>query len=742
MASWSALKLQIPGKDFLEKVRGILETLLIFLDILKAILEMIKAFLIDFGNPLRMLVEALMKLIRDLFEALKRTGLYAYFDIPNPLDDPNFSKIIGGYEAFTLRWAGSLLDGLDHNRPQPIEGALTGGFIMIVVEAQGVGQIISLILAIMAFFGKRAAFPRFLPPANLRVLPCGQKGDPILAVESVFASQCESIILEWSLASSTPSAKPSVTGLAASVAQEFVPTQWLIERAEEPLTQEIVIDPMKNDSQLDSNLVGPVMMNLKTKGLDPRNINKEMVRRQRVVDIYGDPVIKFNRAYVLDTNSGFISLLLGQLGTFRYIDNDVLFDKVYYYRVRAYMGSIDYGSKGVRWKGPLVPDVAKKGQYYLPWPVVNPKKNHLTMGRASPIVRIRLAKIPDKFDVIENLRRLFLTAFSLNFHLPLDPSIFTLGPDGNFLHGDYHFIGMGSLESEGGLVIGLPYGPHIGSKSPAAAYTGTDGMPWQELPARFQAARLATRYGGFMLEAGSSVIEGFRKLMQDPLPAKRITTTWPGSKPAAPPATIEKLIFAFTKVNLDQSKAGTIASRISEVNPTGTVDRATAKAYGDAFEDDAVRLNVLAAVNYVKALGFGGVPPDWERMSILRDLIPWSGQILYDLLAMIQALLDAINGIFDEIKKFIDLLIRKINVLEDFIRYLIELLKFILSLEFDAFLLAVPQISGDTSAWIQTVQTAGGDHPKGGPGSYSAGICLAYLAPDISGFTKAFGAIF
>ena len=56
MADWQALQIKIPGKDLLEKVRGVLETLMIFLDILKAILQTIEMFLIDFGNPLRILI--------------------------------------------------------------------------------------------------------------------------------------------------------------------------------------------------------------------------------------------------------------------------------------------------------------------------------------------------------------------------------------------------------------------------------------------------------------------------------------------------------------------------------------------------------------------------------------------------------------------------------------------------------------------------------------------------------------
>jgi hypothetical protein len=138
----------------------------------------------------------------------------------------------------------------------------------------------------------------------------------------------------------------------------------------------------------------------------------------------------------------------------------------------------------------------------------------------------------------------------------------------------------------------------------------------------------------------------------------------------------------------------------------------------------------------------GGVPPDWISIVPLRDIIPWAGGFLYELLAKIQALLDAFNGIIQEIRDFIDLLIRKIDVLEAFIQYLIDLLNFIMSLEIGAYLLAVPQVSGTAADWAAAVDSAGGVRPSTGPNGFSAGIALAYVAPDIAPFVTAFTIIF
>src|SRR5215467_9964959 len=124
---WKALSIQIPGENLLEPARTALEGLMVYLEVTKAILESVKVFLVDFGNPIKPLVEALLQMIVDLFQSLKQAGLYGWFDVPNPLVDPNFYKFVGGFQAFVQRFKASLIDPKDPNRPQPVEGATNSG---------------------------------------------------------------------------------------------------------------------------------------------------------------------------------------------------------------------------------------------------------------------------------------------------------------------------------------------------------------------------------------------------------------------------------------------------------------------------------------------------------------------------------------------------------------------------------------------------------------------------------------
>ena len=184
MANWEALEIKIPGKDLMENVRSSLEALVTFMEIIKALLETISLFLIDFGNPIRAIVQALLTLIQQLFNSLKQTGLFALFDVPDPTQDPNFDRFKGGYQAFVQRFKASLFDSKDPFRPQPAAGQTLSGFVLIVADAETVFGMLRLIKILLRFFGKEVVSAKYSAPANVRIFrldPCqGLLAEPIL----------------------------------------------------------------------------------------------------------------------------------------------------------------------------------------------------------------------------------------------------------------------------------------------------------------------------------------------------------------------------------------------------------------------------------------------------------------------------------------------------------------------------------------------------------------------------------
>jgi len=737
LADWQSFVIKVPGEDLLEPVREVMETLLVFLEVLKAILDTIKTFLIDFGNPIRALVEALIRLVEELLAALKATGGFAYYDVPNPLEDPNFDRHFGGFQAFTERFKASLFDSKDFNRPQPRAGSTQSTFIILMVDASSPFALIRLIKQLLRFFGKEFSSPQYAAPENFRAIPVGDSGDPIFAVASIFSDPPTAIQLQWTLPTSQDTPDPGFSDLVTKVATEFIPPNFLIERADDkaptrPLDlagaspNTIDVDKMKETDQ-----VGIVEYNRQTDFVVPNQVTQRVTRVEKLYDEQGEPVIRFNKYTVIDVAS--VTGLLGQLGRFRFIDSDIQKDTTYYYRVRAYSGTLDVNATTnmVNWQQlePPGSNAENAGRATLRWPSTT-VTDEVVMGKPSGIVSAIVPTIPDDFDVLENLRRVFQAGFSLDFHLEV-PADATFDNNG-FPTVDTSpvEVGKGELENVANILAGIPFidlaipsnlvaTEFVDDSDPALGEPSSlPDMPWTTFLVRKQSARLADSTAQAFLEAGGTSITRFREIMQGPFPR--------GFPPDVTDAT-----------NMEQ-----YVNLLTAVDDDGNATLLSAQLYTEALLDVPGRLNLAAVIQFIKNFTLGGAPPDWVSMVPLRDIIPWSAQIIYDILDQVQKLLDAFQGVLDEIRQFIDLLIRKINALERFLEFLIRILDFIESLQLGVFILNSGVLGGDTFSWVDVVDNAGGTPPTNNPGGYSGGVALAAVGVDISAFIEAFGIIF
>lgn len=720
-ANWKSFTLQVPGKELMEKIQSVLETLTVFLDILKALLETVKSFLVDFGNPIAAIVKALIDLITNLFKTLQQSGFYLYLDVPNPSKDPNFKRQAGGFQAFKQRLKASLVDTHDPNRPQPISGFLSGGMIVMAIDVDGPLQLITLMQVLLRLFGQEFLNPHYAAPSNVRALPVGSKGDLLLEITKVFTDPPKAIAIEWSLPSTSPTPNdPGFSGIATQLSTEFFPPKWIVEKSLIPPVQEVT------DGQLgDQNAAGIVVTTVESNFLDPRNKNKPVPRKIRLKDEYGDPFVKMQKYIVVDISTNAATFIFGQLGTFRYIDTDVVPDQTYFYRVRAFSGDLAINGTSISFKKPAQ-NMNDGGKHFLQWPGTNPAKPPI-IGRASSVLRVRLPKIPP-FDVLGNLRAVFLTAFSLDFHLPANPEdqFDSSGLPLNDATPASH-VGVGSLSAQAGTLASFSSIPLLNILSQATSLTASSSpvtgkvpqLPWQRRNVRIQAARLTSVIASAMLSAGSAFLENFRTMMQGALPKGAMGVSWP-----APTTTLEQLCAAFT-----------------QVDGQGNVSDDTAKAFVKAYTDPKVRANVLVVVQFLKTFTLSGAGTNWIQVSLLRDMIPWAGQFIHEILAKIQALADAFSGIVSEITKFIESIERKIDTLERFIKFLISILDFLDNLQVSFTLLFLPSLEGDVSAWIAAIDGAQ-NAPTSGPLGFTGGIALAYLAPDIAALKTALQLIF
>jgi len=745
ITKWKQFQIKVPGADLLKQVRSVLETLLIYLEVLKTLLETIKIFLIDFGNPIRALVEALIKLILTFIEALKRTGLYAYWDTPDFTADPSLRTFRGGWGTFKQRWKGSFYDTKDGNRPQPIKNALKGGFVMVVVEADAVGDFLRAIKILLKFFSRNFSKPYYPPPANVKALPVTDKGDPVLSVAKIFKSNIEAIAVEWALPTTTGVPDPYCENLVTQFSTEFYPPKFLIERASVPLNKEVPLDDIaKLGTAGYVTAVATTEIEINGK---PGTIKK---RKIRMADEYGEQFLKFEQYAIVSATDSPATFFLGQLGKFRWIDTSVEYDKTYYYRVRAFSGSLLVKQDGSIPFYTLPRNFAEPNvdgtNIMVVWPA-DKTNDEPVMGKPSPIVKCRIHQMPANFDLIGAMTNVFLVALSFDFELEADP-------DAKFdTNGDpiaptpTQAIGVGLLNGKTSIFASPAYQfvAEIGDGlyAPDPVTEQYPKPPWQQTSIRAQALRLVCKIASAMLEQGTSVAKQFQTFMQG---------LWPV---AAPGVTIYKAGGSKEKVTdmeemcaaLTEIQFGTVAGALATVTDTmiakGTVPPAAIKAFAAAYYDANCRKNVAAVTNFLLALAYTGQPPNWEMVSLMRDIFPWTGGLLYMMLDAIQALLDSFKGILDEIKAFIDLIIRKIDVLERLIKFLVQILDYIESLAAVKFaMLSVTGLSGNADEWFAAVDNAQGTPPSSGPGGYCGGVCLAYLHVDVTAFETAFKMIF
>jgi hypothetical protein len=721
MANWEAFVIQIPGVDLLEPVRAILELLVIFLEILKTLLEVVKILLILFANFIIALVTALINLILTLFYALARTGLYVWWDIPNLIIDPNMNRQYGGYQAFLQRFKGSCLNVRDPNRPQPLAGATESGFLLLVVDAQLPLNLIKFIMILMYFFGQEFKAPHYKAPSNVKVLPVGAKGDPILSVVQVFEQQPQALVIEWGLPGRQVSGDNSQRPVFQDFANELLPPNFVIEKSSVNPNQAIDISQNENPAA-----AGLVTMSEATNFEMNGQPNQTVMRTVKLGDFWNDPFIKFQTYIPISPTENAGTFFAGQLGTFRYIDTNVKPGQTYWYRVRATSGDLAIAPDGSVEFDTTPSQNIITGRTFIPYPGASPTA---TVGRASPIHSATVPIFPpSSFDVIGNLVALFEVAFSLNFHQPITPGLQFQSNGLPIAPATVLDIGLGSLTQQAGALVAFSAVPLLGAAAGAGAVATSFApnpatgqypqAPWQQPNVVRNATRLAIIVAQALLTSNNA--PALQKYMTGPLPKSPAP-----SVPGVLASNVSQLVLSLTPNSTD---------------PQTMLQAQT--AYGNAFVDPGTRLNVLAAVNYVKTFTLQGAPPNWKAILLLRDIIPWAGQLLFELIAKIQALLAAFQGLIAEIIAFINLIERKINTLEQFIEYLISILNFLISLELGLFVFFLPSTSGDISSWFAALDGAGGSPPTSGPTGYTCGVALAYIAPNIAPLVAALSLIF
>lgn len=172
----------------------IVDPLISGLDFVTQVLNIIKMFIIDIQDPMKILLDQIKKTIDDFISDLSSTGLYAIYIMPgqlgvNPFSYPQYFRempkdrynifdlnhpswfdcVKGGYSSFVSKLVQSFDDPGDGNRPQLSDNAMVGGYVMMfdsgTIGPDDVATFIRSIQKLMKLF-KSPFKVAFDPPSN------------------------------------------------------------------------------------------------------------------------------------------------------------------------------------------------------------------------------------------------------------------------------------------------------------------------------------------------------------------------------------------------------------------------------------------------------------------------------------------------------------------------------------------------------------------------------------------------
>jgi len=188
LGTWQTVSLEIP--DFLEPVRQAIDAFFSFLiqilNILIAVLEILKVFATGLLDPIIAIIEALRDLIETILNDLRQLGIYIHGDF-YALQGPDFQALRGGYLGYEGRMVARLTDTGDPNRPDISElSSCIAVFLFVQADIRGINRIVQLIRSILGLFNRRYPLPRMLNQVSNVQATYGYDGATIFSFNKGF----------------------------------------------------------------------------------------------------------------------------------------------------------------------------------------------------------------------------------------------------------------------------------------------------------------------------------------------------------------------------------------------------------------------------------------------------------------------------------------------------------------------------------------------------------------------------
>lgn len=213
---WYTVQPGVPDSltDALDVIQGLVEALLIILNTVLSILQVVKAFLIGFLDPLSAIIDVIIEEIQSLLDDIRNIGIYIAYDEVQPTHE----NLLGGYQAYERRMIGRLTNRRDPTRPDfSSRTGVIAIFIYVSADTSSIQRLIATIQKILAFFGQRVPTRAYTTPTNLQVT-YGTDGLPL----SEYGSLAKSLS-----GGDTPNAANLTWGMAPPPSGTPVKFPWL-----------------------------------------------------------------------------------------------------------------------------------------------------------------------------------------------------------------------------------------------------------------------------------------------------------------------------------------------------------------------------------------------------------------------------------------------------------------------------------------------------------------------------------
>lgn len=180
-----------------EKTDAIFEVVNLTFDLVNSALDFIASLLIDFSNPLKIIIEEIIALLESFISDLRNFGWYLTYDRKS-LKDKKAEELLGGYPAFESRMIEKLLSFDDPTRPNfSPETKVFAMTFFAGADASGLGAIIShmkkLLKLLLSFKGES---DKSEAPINLQV---GYYNSTVGEIEIPNTFKPDGIRVKWNL---------------------------------------------------------------------------------------------------------------------------------------------------------------------------------------------------------------------------------------------------------------------------------------------------------------------------------------------------------------------------------------------------------------------------------------------------------------------------------------------------------------------------------------------------------------